>query len=89
MQPQNEQDGELIVNGHDKIEIHLKDFPRHVDVHFKHKNAPPPCDPQHGHHSDRLSWEVHRKFKQHHYHYVLIIKWHVSVVREILWHTFY
>lgn len=88
MRTKEEQGGELIVTGHDKVEIHLKDFPHKVDVVFKHKHEPPPCDSHHHHLHDRLEWEVHRNYS-HHHAYTLIIKWHVSEVREIMWFAYY
>lgn len=88
MRHRNEEGGELIVVGHDKVEIPLKDFPHRVEVMFKHKHEPPPCDPHHHHHTDRLEWEIHRNFHSHHA-YSLHIRWHVSEVREIIWVAYF
>lgn len=89
MRPKNEQGGELVVVGHDKVEIPLRDFPHTVEVHFKHKHHPPPCDPHHHHHDDELEWEVHRNYHSHHHQFTLIIKWRVNDVREIFWFAYY
>lgn len=76
------QAGELIVTGKDKAHIPLHGHPREINVHFKHCLEMVPCNP---HHQDWLEYEVHT----HPGHYVLIIKWHVSGVREIAWHAHY
>jgi hypothetical protein len=90
MRPKNEQGGELVVVGHDKAYIPLKDLPHRVDVQFRHKKEPPPCDPHH-HHPDELEYEVHRNYGDHYHnhHYTLIIKWKVHDVREIIWFASY
>jgi len=86
----NEEGGELIVVGHDKVHIPLIEFPHRVEVQFKHV-TPPSCDPHHHHHhhSDELEWEVHRNYGGHHKHqFTLIIKWKVHEVREIFWRAY-
>jgi hypothetical protein len=75
------QQGELIVTGRDKAQISLHKFPSKVEVWFKEELEPIPCNP---HHHDSLEWEVHRT-NTNHSGYVLVIKWHVSGVREIKW----
>ncbi len=91
MSMKNEQGGELVVLGHDRVEITLKEYPRRVDVFFKKKNSPPPCDPHHhAHLLDPLEWEVKRcrtvfgKTK-----WVLDIEWGVHEIREIVWLVYY
>lgn len=86
--------GELIVIGHDKVEIDLGDkHPKSVDVHFANGFITVPCNP---HHHDDLRYSVHNR---HHHHkhdaqhdhcnhedrYVLTIHWDVSSVRLIKW----
>lgn len=88
MRPRNEEGGELVVVGEDKVSIPLKAFPYKVEVHFKHKPEPPPCDPHHHPHHDELEWEVHRNYYGYHA-YTLIVKWKVFDVREIFWTVYY
>lgn len=83
------QRGDLTVSGHNEIEIHLQDLPHHVDVRFKPKHEPPPCDHghhhhhhHHGHDHDHLEWDIKRS---HRHTYILIIKWKVRGVREIVY----
>lgn len=82
------QTGDLTVTGHAHVTINLDDLPHSVEVKFKPKHEPPPCDPHHHHHHhhdhDELEWNVHRNFEMHHA-YTLVIKWKVSNVREIIW----
>jgi hypothetical protein len=86
--PRNEEGGELVVVGNDKVRIKLQALPHRIEVHFKKKNDPPPCDPHHHHHhSDRLEWEV--KYNRGHNEYTLTIKWKVHDVREIFWTVYY
>lgn len=89
MHSKNEQGGELVVVGHDKASIPLLEFPHRVEVQFKAKNEPPPCDPHHHHHHDELEWEVHRHHEGHQHKYTLSIKWKVYDVREIFWIAYY
>lgn len=85
----NEQSGKLVVVGCEKVIIPLRDLPHRVEVHFKRKEAPPPCDP-HNHHIDKLEYEVHRHYHGHcRNQYTLVIKWKVHDIREILWHVYY
>ncbi len=88
MHPRNEQGGELVVIGRDKVRIHLKDYPHKVVVFFKKKCSPPPCDPHHCHQSDSLEWEIHRTHGRHH-SYTLDIEWDVHEIREIIWLVYY
>lgn len=76
------QNGDIVVAGHNRIEIRLEDMPRSVQCFFKHKHHPVPCDPHH--HHDSFEWTVHRVGFFYKY-YILTIKWKVSSVREIVW----
>lgn len=78
------QAGELIVTGKDEARIPLHGYPRSVNCHFKEDEHHVPCNP---HHEDWLEYEVHTSI--HHGGFVLLIKWHVSGVREIAWHVHY
>lgn len=80
------QAGELIVTGKDKAIIPLHGLPREVKAHFKHPFDHVPCNP---HHEDCLEYEVQSNHHHHHRGFVLVIKWHVSGVREIVWHVHY
>jgi hypothetical protein len=79
------QAGELIVTGRDKAHIILHGYPREVSCHFTHATEHVPCNP---HHEDWLEYEVHAH-KEVHGGFILVIKWHVSGVREIAWHVHY
>ena len=79
------QSGELIVTGKDKAVIPLRGFPSKVTCHFKHPLDVVPCNP---HHEDSLEYDIHVSHS-HHSGFVLIIKWSVSGVREIVWHAYY
>lgn len=87
------QRGDLTVSGHNEIEIHLQDLPHHVDVKFKPKHEPPSCDHGHhhhhghrhrghGHNHDHLEWKIKRSSRRS---YILVIKWKVHGVREIVY----
>ena len=83
------QAGELIVTGRDRAVIPLHGLPREVKCHFKHGCDVVPCNP---HHEDCLEYEVESHHSHHHNHhrsFVLVIKWHVSGVREIVWRVHY
>lgn len=79
------QSGELIVTGKDKAVIPLHGNPCRISCQFKHSHDVVPCNP---HHEDYLEYDVHISHS-HHSGYVLIIKWSVSGVREIVWHAHY
>jgi hypothetical protein len=79
------QSGELIVTGKDKATIPLNGIPSEVKVHFKHDLELTPCNP---HHRDCLEYEVHVSH-HHHSRFVLLIRWEVSSVREIVWKVSY
>ena len=79
------QAGELIVTGKDKAHIPLREYPRLVSCHFVHAIDHVPCNP---HHEDSLEYEVHTNNSVHG-GFILVIKWHVSGVREIAWHVHY
>lgn len=73
--------GELLVSGKDHTEINLPTLPRIIEVKFKHEHRSIPCD----HHHDKLDYEICR----HEHQYKLIIKWHVSSLREITWIAYF
>lgn len=90
--------GELIVVGHDKVEISLGHRPPSgVIVNFDCDIICVPCNPKH---HDDLKYEV-RNLHHHHPHdsrhdhcnhednYVLSISWHVTGVRVIKWVVYY
>jgi hypothetical protein len=79
------QSGELIVTGKDSIHIPLERLPAEVKVRFKDVYDIVPCNP---HNVDTLEFEVHST-NTHHHRFVLIIRWDVSGVREIVWESFY
>ncbi len=87
MPPRNEQGGELIVVGNDKVKIPLRDYPHRVEVFFKRKIVPP-CNPKHPH-RDELKWDIHRNHRGHHATFTLNIHWKVDEVREIVWLVYY
>ncbi len=71
--------GELWVTGKDKIEIKLHvTEPEEIYAEFVDELEIVPCNPNH---CDSLEMEVHWRL----FHYVLVIKWDVSAVREIVW----
>lgn len=80
-----DQAGELVVTGIGvaDIPLHPHQQPERLHVEFKdHRHEPVPCNPQH---SDSLEWDLHYK----HSRYVLVIKWNVSALREIVWSVRY
>jgi hypothetical protein len=79
------QAGELIVTGKNSIHIPLDRLPAEIKVHFKDEVEPVPCNP---HNVDYLEYEVHSS-NHHHHGFVLVIKWSVSGVREIVWTALY
>lgn len=90
MRVKNEQGGELVVIGQGCVDIHLTDFPHRVDVFFKKKHGPPPCDPHHHkHRHDELRWKTHRGNRKHSHVYTLHIEWDVHEYREIVWLVYY
>lgn len=92
------QSGELIVIGHDKVEIELGHRPpQGVIVKFENEYMVTPCNPRH---HDELRYEIHNRHHPHphdHRHdhcrhednYVLTIHWHVTGVRVIKWVVYY
>lgn len=78
------QSGELIVIGSGEVTIVLRDCPTGIKCRFRHEHHIIPCNPQH---SDSLEYEL--RLSRKHRGYVLIVKWSVSGVREILWHATY
>lgn len=92
MPPINRQGGELVVIGHDKVQIKLLDMPHRVEVFFKRKDCVPvPCDPDHHKHKhpDMLSYELHRNYGRRNGLFTLNIKWKVHEYREIVWRVYY
>lgn len=89
MRPRNEQGGELVVLGHGKVQLHLKDYPHKIEVFFKKKPAPPPCDPHHHLKFDELEWQVHRVHRGPGHVYTLDIAWNVHEIREIIWLAYF
>lgn len=80
------QSGELIVVGHNSIDIPLKGMPSKVHVKFKdERREVVPCDPGD---VDWVESEVHTSNTVLS-GFVLRIEWSVSSVREILWHAYY
>jgi hypothetical protein len=73
--------GTLLVVGKDKIDIELgRDNGRieEVEVEFRdHHIAETPCNPHH----DELKWAIERR----RHGLVLMIKWHVSSPRAVVW----
>jgi hypothetical protein len=80
------QSGELVVSSKGDVNILLEKLPAEVKVHFKHEKEIVPCNPSH---VDELQYSVHTNNNSHHYKFVLIIKWNVSGVREIVWEALY
>lgn len=88
----NFENGELVVMGHNTVEIHLHSLPRQTEVKFKKLPDPSPCDHphhHHHHHHDKLDWEVVRIHHHHTFKYSLVITWDVKSVREIMWSVNY
>jgi hypothetical protein len=80
------QKGELIVIGKNHYEVGLDKFPAKVEVKFKkEEHDTVPCNPGD---EDSLEYEVHAS-NHHHSKLMLLIKWSVSSVREIVWEVFY
>lgn len=80
--------GELVVSGHDKAHIPLSHRPHRVHVRFE-EQAHHPCNPDHHHQHDRVSWEIDDDGIFGH-KYVLTIKWHVHHgTREVSWKVEY
>ena len=72
---------ELTVTGNDKTEIQLPCVPKMIKVEFQDLPNKVPCNPHH----DKLSWDIKKVHGKH----FLVIKWHVSGLREIKWFLFY
>lgn len=79
------QSGELIVTGKNSIHIILDRMPAEVRCHFKHEAEIVPCNPQG---VDFIEYDVHTSNTVRS-GLILIIKWSVSGVREIVWHVSY
>lgn len=77
------QSGELIVTGHNSVNIDLIAFPAEVHVKFKHDlSEPAPCNPGN---VDVLTYTVQTVTNI----VVLTISWNVSAIREIIWYVSY
>ena len=79
------QQGELFVSGKNSIRIPLEKFPSEVKCHFKHEAQIVPCNPGE---VDYLEYEVHCSNTVRS-GYILLIKWKVSAVREVVYRIFY
>lgn len=79
------QSGELTVTGKDRAIIPLHHFPSEVKVRFADHEEKVPCN---HHHHDELEWEIHASNVVVG-GYVLVIRWSVTNVREIVWHVAY
>jgi hypothetical protein len=79
------QSGELVVTGKDKVYIPLHKFPSEVHAKFKHDSSVVPCNP---HHADQLEYEIHVSNTVLS-GFVLLIKWNVTGVREVVWRVSY
>lgn len=79
------QSGELIVTGTNSIHIPLDRMPSEVKAHFKDEFELTPCNP---HNADWLEYAVHASNTVRS-GLVLVIKWSVSGVREIVWRASY
>lgn len=79
------QQGELFVSGTNSIRIPLDKFPSDVKVDFKHQAEIVPCNPGD---VDFVEYEVHASNTVRS-GYVLLIKWKVSAVREVVYRVFY
>jgi hypothetical protein len=85
-----EQRGDLVVVGSAKVVIPLLDFPHRIEVQFKRKLGPPPCDPCHHRRLDKLKYKVYRHYMSHCKNaYTLVIEWDVHDIREIFWQAYY
>lgn len=75
--------GRLCVSGKGSSEfIFQGSYPETVFVHFDDEACPPaPCNPCDPGQEDLLDWKIIR----HHHHYILIIEWDVSNMRQIDW----
>lgn len=72
------QSGELIVTGENKVEINLKSYPSFLNVRFANNCVVVPCNSSN---FDELEYEV--LLRKH--HFVLVIKWKVTGIRNIIW----
>jgi len=76
-------DGHLCVSGCGDLEIPLKHRPENTFVYFSEDPSCHPCNPGS---NDYLEWEVvHTHGPHSHHEYLLIIKWNVSSMREVIW----
>ena len=70
--------GELTITGKNKLEIKLDHgAPKNVMVGYKSIYLNASCNPHH----DRLYWYT----EQTHNGFILVIDWHVSDAKEIVW----
>lgn len=72
------QSGELIVTGENKVKINLKSYPSLLNVKFANNCVIVPCNSSN---FDELEYEV----VSHNHHFILVIKWKVTGIRNIVW----
>ena len=77
----NEQKGELVVTGKNSIRIPLDGFPKSIKVYFKNVSEIVPCNPND---VDFVECDIHTSNSTRS-GYILLIKWNVSGVREIVY----
>lgn len=75
------QKGELVITGSNSIRIPLDGRPRHFNVYFKHESEIVPCNPQD---VDYIECDTHASNTTRS-GFVLVIKWSVSGVREVVY----
>lgn len=75
------QSGELIVTGDNKVEINLKSYPSFLNVRFSNNCVVVPCNASN---FDELEYEV----LLHKNNFVLVIRWRVTGIRNIVWSSY-
>lgn len=76
--------GELFVTASGEVTIELQFHPDDVDIMFKDESVETPC--HHKHHHDKIEWSIQKRFHHEHDHVVLlVIRWHVSGARTLVW----
>jgi len=79
------QKGELVIVGKNTINIPLDSLPRHYKAYFKNECEIVPCNPQD---VDFIECDVHASNTTRG-GYVLVIKWSVSGVRDVVYEVSY
>lgn len=79
------QKGELVVVGKNSIHIPLDGFPRNFKVYFKNECEIVPCNPQD---VDYIECDVHAS-NTNRGGFVLVVKWGVSGVRDVIYEVFF